>query len=315
MCLNGVKSVRKGRSHEQEIPANFMMRFDLLAARLVGGLFAPWQRRWAARPQTLPSTKPVTMITGATVGIGNALALELGRGGDDLFLLGRDVEKLAALATRLKPDVKGEVYTLAVDFKEADFLPLIEAFLTREGLHVERLINNAGLGERDEFLKTDPALLDEILAVNIRALSLLTRAFLTGMIERGHGAILNVASLGGLAPAPFQSIYYSSKAYVIHLSEALAHEFAGRGVYIAALCPGPTKTDFHKKIQARRALYLLIMGQMAPARVARAAHRALLMRHWALITPGPLSPFIGLALRVIPGSLLAPFMGLLFKKW
>ncbi len=186
--------------------------------------------------------------------------------------------------------------------------------MAAEGLHVERLINNAGLGEPDEFLNSEPALLDEILTVNIRALTLLTRALLPGMLSRGHGAVLNVASIGGLAPAPYQSVYYASKAYVINFTEALAHVVRGQGVFISAVCPGPTRTGFHDKIKAKKALYLLIFGQIAPRRVARSAHRALLMRHWAVITPGILSPFLGLALRVIPASLITPLMGILYRK-
>lgn len=291
-----------------------MMAPDLALARWVGAFFAPWQRRAAVRSPEL-QTKPLTIITGASGGLGSAIAHELGRAGDHLLLIGRDEARLAALASEVGLVSSGEVHVYVQDFEAEDCASKLEAEVSRLGFHAARLINNAGLGERDEFLDMDEAGLDALLKVNVRALTVLTRQFLPGMVARGDGAILNMASVGGLAPAPYQSVYYASKAYVINFSEALAHEIRGRGVYIAAVCPGPAKTDFHKKIKARRALYQVIVGKIAPRRVARSVHRALLMRHWALVTPGLITPFLGFALRVIPGSLMAPFMGVLFKKW
>lgn len=294
------------------------MAFDLSIARLIGRLFAPWQRRRAVRAAEMDDLRPVTVITGASGGIGRALALELGAAGDELLLLGRDGAALAALAQEVRETGAGagaEVHWLAFDLSAPDCAEQVADNLRDLGGYAARLVNNAGFGEQEMFAETDPALLDELLAVNIRALTLLTRRFLPEMVARGEGAVINMASVGGFAPAPYQSVYYASKAYVISFTEALAFELRGRGVYLAAVCPGPVKTAFHEKIKAKRALYLLLFGRMAPARVARSVHRALLMRHWAVVTPGLITPFLGAALRVIPDSLMAPFMGLLYKKW
>lgn len=295
-------------------------RIDLPLARAVGACLRPWQRRSAARLPKKDDKIPMTLITGASRGIGAALAFELAAAGEHLLLIGQDEARLTKVcADVLALDQGGAkdqlIVPLVLDLTAEDAIERIEAALEVHGGYVSRLLNNAGLGERDEFLAADFDQLDQVMAVNVRALVRLTHHFLPSMIKRGEGAVVNMASIGGLAPGPYQSVYYASKAFVISFSEALAHELRGRGVYVGAVLPGPTKTAFHKKIGGQRAFYYWLMWKMSPRSVARSVHRALLMRHWAVITPGPFYMLLGAALRVIPDSLLAPFFGLLYRKW
>ena len=289
-------------------------RFDLKFAQLVGALFRPWQRRNV--PADLPSieTKPLTVITGATGGIGQALAHELADAGHNLLLLGRNEQGLQALSDALKEKSDKTILTLAVDLLSDDAGAFIETVAQAKGFHVACLINNAGLGEPEHFLESDPLTLKKVMDLNMQVLIGLTHHFMPGMVARGSGAVINMASIGGLAPAPYQSIYFATKTFVITFTESLAHEVRGAGVYVAAILPGPTKTDFHDKIGGKRALYLKVMGQMKPELVARSTHRALLMQHWPIITPGMILMILGLCLRVIPASLLTPLLGLLYKK-
>lgn len=307
-----------------------VFRADLIAARFVGFVGRPWRRRHVRRDVRSdvsgPETMPVTLITGASGGIGMAMATEFALDGHTLLLLGRDevrlagaVKKAGAAAAHSKIAKKSggraaDVNSLQLDLLEPEALEKIDGFLVQKGLHVEVLVNNAGIAERDPFLDNDALMLEHVMQLNMEVLTKLTHRYLSPMIERGSGAVINIASIGGLVPGPYQSVYYASKAYVISLTEALAHELRGRGVYIGAVLPGPTKSAFHLKSNGIGSLYLKVFGQMRASTVARVTHRALLMRHWAIITPGPLYMVLGFCMRVIPSSLLVPLMGILYKQ-
>ena len=288
--------------------------FDLKAAAFIGSLTEFWRRRRLPSEISPPDTKPIVLITGGSSGIGAALAKELAEAGHNLLLIGQNEEKLRAVAARLQEVGTGTILSLALDLSQLHMHQMIEDLLEAQGYHVEILVNNAGLGERDEFLDAEWDDLQHIIDVNITALTALTHRFLPQMVERGKGALLNVSSLGGLTPGPYHSIYYSSKAYVLNFTESLANEVRGKGVYIAAILPGPTKTAFHTKIENHNSFFNYLFWKMRPRTVARSMHRALLMRTWAVVTPTPLYAVAALCLRVIPGSLMAPIMGFFYKR-
>lgn len=287
--------------------------FDIKFAKAVGWVTGFWRRRGVKKGITPPETKPFILLTGATGGIGQSMAREFCEAGYNLLLLGRDETLINTLMLELPGSGDNEVLGFSVDLKEADLIDMIDDFLRDNNAHVEVLINNAAVGEQYTFLNSDYYELSDVLRVNIDVVTRLTHHFLPQMVERGKGAILNIASIGGLTPSPYQAVYYASKSYVIHLTESLAHEVRGKGVYIGAVLPGPTRTRFHDKINKRKSLYLTLFGEMDPDRVARATYRAMLMGLWPLITPGFLYTVLGVCLRVIPGSIMAPFMGLLYK--
>lgn len=290
-------------------------RLDLALSRLVGAVFSPWRRRKVQRDQIIkPVGKPVTLITGATGGIGEAIALRLGAAGHNLLLTGRNEDQLLDLAKEIKGKADVVVMTLALDLSDKQAHLIIDELCEAQAVYIDVLINNAGLAEKRSFLNNDPALIETVIDIDITVLTRLMRHYLPSMIARARGAVINVSSIGGLAPGPYQSVYYASKAYVTSLTEAVAHEVRGQGVYVGTILPGPTKSAFHDRANGRGSLYLKFFGQMAAVRVALTIERALLSRHWPLLTPGPFYMIIAFCMRVIPGSLLTPVLGILYKQ-
>lgn len=183
--------------------------------------------------------KLVTLVTGASSGIGELLAREAAKRGHALVLTARRGDRLRSLADELRG---AEV--IAADLADPEGPAAIEAALTDRGLSVDVLINNAGLGQRGQ-VATIP--LDRQLAqidVNVRALTELTVRLLPAMVARRRGGILNVASTAAFQPGPNMAVYYATKAYVLSFSEALHEELLPLGINVSALCPGPTRSEF-----------------------------------------------------------------------
>jgi short-subunit dehydrogenase len=222
-----------------------------------------------------PNLRPLALVTGASRGIGAALARELARHGHDLVLSARDTGSMQALAGELR-SLGAEATVVAADLSLPGAAAQLADAIERGGLSVDVLINNAGLGGLGRFDRLDPARIGEMLQVNIVALTELTRRLLPGMIARGHGRIMLVASVAGFQPGPNMAVYFASKAYVLSLGEALAHELRGTGVTVTTLCPGATATDFFEVAGATQGFLARRRGHMMSAeRVARTGYRAL----------------------------------------
>jgi short-subunit dehydrogenase len=185
------------------------------------------------------------LITGASAGIGREFARQLtGRAGA-LVLVARRLERLEELRDELtKRDPNLNVLIRAVDLSQSSEVDQLCAWLEREKMAVDFLINNAGLGDRGVFATSDPQRVREMLTVNVAALTTLTRALLPAMIEKKRGAILNVSSSAGFLPIKKLAVYAATKAYVTSFSEALRAEVQGSGIAVTALCPGPVHTEF-----------------------------------------------------------------------
>ncbi|MGH9540374.1 MAG: SDR family NAD(P)-dependent oxidoreductase [Terriglobales bacterium] len=181
------------------------------------------------------------LITGASMGIGAALARALAREGRRLILTGRNLERLERVAAEAGP---GAARVVAADLRTETGVDQIEEFLAREGLRVDLLINNAGFGSGGDFSALPLERELQMLDVNLRSLVELTHRHLARMRERGGGAIVNVASTAAFQPVPYMAAYSASKAFVLHFSLALWQENRGRGVHVMALCPGTTRTGF-----------------------------------------------------------------------
>src|SRR5262249_3026124 len=166
----------------------------------------------------------MTVVTGASEGIGYALARRFAEGGHDLILIARSAGPLAAAADRIRAKAKVAAIPLALDITSPDAIAAIDATLARHSAYADVLINSAGLGVAGRFAEQAPEAMARLIAVNVTALTALTRHFLSGMRVRGRGGILNLASLGSYTPGPYQAVYYASKAYVLSLSEAIAAE-------------------------------------------------------------------------------------------
>jgi len=184
------------------------------------------------------------LITGASSGIGAAIAREYARRGKPLVLTARRVERLEALAAELRTSVPCEV--IAADLAEPDAPERLYSATQARGLFVDTLVNNAGYGVPGRYLSEDWQTHAGFLQVMIVAVGQLTRLYLPAMEAAGRGRILNVASLAGLVPASAgHTMYGATKAWLIRFSECLALEMQPRGVHVTALCPGFTYTEFH----------------------------------------------------------------------
>jgi hypothetical protein len=190
-----------------------------------------WQGRWA-------------LVTGASAGIGEALAVELAAAGVHLVLTARRRERLEALASRLKTEYKVETRVLVADLEQASAPQGLFEATEGQGTEIDVLINNAGFGLYGEFHKSD---LDRLLAmveVNCLVVVHLTRLFLPKMNLRRRGDVMIVASTAAYQPVPYISTYAATKAFDRFLAEALAEEEKPYGVRVSALCPGPTESEF-----------------------------------------------------------------------
>ena len=181
----------------------------------------------------------VTLITGASAGLGADFARQCSARGERLVLVARRRDKLEALASEL-----GNARSVAMDLGLPGATAALVADLAAHDEQVGTLINNAGFGLWGKFALLDGARQRAMIDLNCGTLVELTHAVLPGMIERGQGAILNLASTAAFQPGPGMAVYFATKAFVLSFSEALHEEVASKGVRVTALCPGPTRTEF-----------------------------------------------------------------------
>lgn len=248
---------------------------------------------------------PTALITGASSGIGKELAKIHAERGGNVVLVARRKDRLEILKKELESQHGVQALILAQDLAQSDAAEAVHAAVEEAGWQVDYLINNAGFGGHGRFWERDPALDAAMIDVNVRALTLLTRAFVPQMIQRGRGRILNVASTAGFLPGPLQAVYYASKAYVVSFSAALSEELAGTGVKVTALCPGPVQTEFFQVADAE-GVELTKRMVASPRKVAEVGYRAMLAGRRLAFD----KPLLGMALRrVVP---LMP-LGLVLK--
>ena len=193
---------------------------------------------------------PAALITGASTGIGREFASICARDGYDVVLVARSAEKLELLATQIREQTSKSAHVLLKDLSKPDAARELFEEVSRLGIDVEILINNAGFGLLGLFWELDESEQMEMIRLNIAALTQLTRLFLPGFIQRRRGGILNVASTAAFQPGPLMAVYYASKSYVVSFSEAIYNEVRDYGVAITCLCPGPTRTEFDKRAGA-----------------------------------------------------------------
>jgi short-subunit dehydrogenase len=217
----------------------------------------------------MPAPETV-LVTGASSGIGRELARGFAREGCSCVLLARSEDTLRTLADTLRSHYDVDAHVLVVDLSTPDATDKVEARLDDAGLTVDVLVNNAGFGARGRFAELDAQRQANMVQVNVAALTALTRRLLPGMLERGRGGVLNVASTAAFQPGPYMSVYYATKAYVLSFSEGLAEEVAGRGVTVTCLAPGPTRTAFVEAADMDDAALFEWAEPMTPAAVAQA---------------------------------------------
>src|SRR5258707_3638316 len=188
------------------------------------------------------SNKGVAVITGASSGIGAVYADRLAKRGYDLILVARNEARLKALSARLTSETGRSVAALAADLNDKEELAKVETTL-RDEQTITMLVNNAGIASVAPLLNADVEKMDDMIALNITALTRLTYAAAPAFVARGAGTIINIASVVGISPETLNGVYSASKAYVLALSHSLQHELASKGIRVQSVLPSPTATD------------------------------------------------------------------------
>jgi|SRR3984957_552044 len=221
----------------------------------------PWSGKWA-------------LVTGASAGIGTALAEELAHGGANLVLTARRRERLEELAQKVETAHKIRTKIFVADLKEAEAPERIFQFTKEQGIEVELLINNAGFGAYGEFQTVETDRLTEMVEVNCAAVVHLTRLYLPEMVARRHGDVLIVASTASFQSVPYLSTYAATKAFDLLFAEGLAEEMKPYGVRVCALCPGSTESEF-AEVAGQSHLAATRANRETAEKVARTGLRAL----------------------------------------
>ena len=238
------------------------------------------------------------LITGASSGIGLELAKCFAADGSRLVLVARNSVTLEKLAEEMRRDNKIEAIVLPADLSLPETPKRIFQELSARNISVDVLVNNAGFGLHDSFVKLPLQRQLEIIQVNVTALTELTGLFLPGMIQRKSGGILNVGSVAGFLPGPGMAVYYASKAFVLSFTEALAGELSGSGLAFSALCPGATETNFSQVARGRKLRESKTI-KMSAEDVARYGHRAFRKKQ-VIAIPGFQNRILVFLTRILP---------------
>lgn len=242
-----------------------------------------------------------TIITGGTEGIGLQLAKFFAADNHNLIIAARNQKKLEEVKNQFENKYEISVETIQVDLSVDKSCEKIIRIVEEKNLIVDNLINNAGIGSFGLFNEAEEGFEEQLININIIALTNLTKYFLKKMIKRGCGGIMNVASTAAFVGGPKMAMYYSSKAYVLSLTEALHDEAKSFGVRVSCLCPGPVKTAFQEKSGIKKSekskKYL-----MGAEEVAKEAYLGFL-KGKAIIIPGYKNKLLVLGNKLIPRSL------------
>ena len=248
--------------------------------------------------------RPVTLITGASAGLGAEFARQCARRGDELVLVARRSDRLEQLAAEI-----GRAHVILADLSKPDAAAKAIAEMSARGLWVRTLINNAGFGLRGAFdaLPLDRQL--EMIDLNCRALTDLAYAVIDDMERRGGGAILNLASTAAFQAGPRMAVYFATKAYVLSFTEALHEELKPRGIKVSALCPGPTRTEFGA-VAGFRDDGAFDRVSMDATKVVRIGLKGL-ERNKAVVVPGLLNKAGAASTRFVPRPIVRKIAGAL----
>lgn len=272
-----------------------------------------WVRRYAdPMPEAIARVQglaPATVITGASEGLGLALARRIAREGRTVVLLARSSDVLDDAARELSSAYpNSRVIAEALDVSEPTAPQILDTLLTRHQLYLDVLVNNAGIGLGGEFTAIEESKIDELVATNIAALTRLTRHYLPAMRERARGGVMNLASLASFVPGPWQAPYFASKAYVLSLTAAIGSECAGEGVRICVIAPGPIETRIHRKMRTTNTFYRLLLPSIPADRMARLAWRSYRLGR-RVVVPGVVNSIFAWAGRAMPFEILLPLVG------
>jgi short-subunit dehydrogenase len=249
----------------------------------------------------------VTLITGASAGIGTELARVFASNGHRVVLVARRADRLKTLSGEITAAGGATPIVISCDLEQSDAGDKIAAALAAEGVEVEFVVNNAGFGLFGNAIEMDRVEQLGIIALNIRAVTDLSLRFSDQLI-RHRGGILNVGSIAGFLPGPGMAVYYASKAYVLSFSEALRRELAPFGVRVTVLCPGPVPSEFQERAGFEPGFDSSVLNVSA-SDVAQAGYRGLMANKRAVL-PGLGIKFVPLLLRLFPRGFILGAVGL-----
>lgn len=255
------------------------------------------------------SENPVMLVTGASAGIGAAIAREYASRGWDLVLTARRKGRLDALGAQLSDEFGITSHSLTADLFEADAVSQLLAAIKAQGLKIDGVINNAGYGHPGAYLESDWNAHARFNHLMVGVPCELTHALLPDMVSRGFGRVMNVASLAGHMPGSRgHTLYAASKSYLVKFSESLNMELDGSGVFVSALCPGFTYTEFHDVNGTRQALNKLPDYMMMQADRCAKLGVAALERNEAVYIPGRINNGLARLARLLPRKLTQRLM-------
>jgi short-subunit dehydrogenase len=246
----------------------------------------------------MPS-RPVALITGASMGLGAEFARLFAANGHDLVLTARSADKLASVKREIENLHGASVRVIVADLAEPGAPRAIYDEIAAAGIEISVLVNNAGYGMYGFFHEVDRDAVMDMIQVNVNALVLLTRLFIGDMVGRGRGRILNVASTAAFQPGPLQPVYYATKAFVLSFTEAIANELKGTGVTATALCPGPVATGFQERANVGDVRGLRLMMRTTPEQVVREGFDGM-VKGKSVVIPGMLNRILVFLLRFSP---------------
>ena len=254
----------------------------------------------------MSALRPVTLITGASAGIGVELARVFARNGHKLALVARREDRLRALAGEIAAMPVGRPIVIVDDLAKPGAAARIRAALAEHGAEPQYVVNNAGFGLVGRADVRDRVEQLEMIDLNVRTLTELSLAFVDSM-ERHKGGLLNVGSVAGFLPGPGSAVYYATKAFVLSFTEALHSELAPRGIKVTVLCPGPVPTEFAERagVKGKEAPGLLVQTAQT---VAEAGYRGL-MRGQRTVVPGLGNKILTLVVRFVPRRRLLRAVG------
>jgi len=251
-------------------------------------------------------TERVTLITGASAGIGTELARVFASNGHRVALVARRADRLKTLSGEITAAGGAAPIVISCDLEQSDAGDEIAAALAAEGVEVEFVVNNAGFGLFGNAIEMDRVEQLGIIALNIRAVTDLSLRFSDQLI-RHRGGILNVGSIAGFLPGPGMAVYYASKAYVLSFSEALRRELAPRGVRVTVLCPGPVPSEFQARAGFAPGFDSAVLNVSA-SDVAQAGYRGLMANKRAVL-PGLGIKIVPFLLRLFPRGFILGAVG------
>lgn len=260
-------------------------------------------------------SRETVLVTGASMGIGAALARRFAGAGHDLVLVARSLDKLEALADELTASHGVKVVSIAADLALDGAVARLAATLKRRRLAIDILVNNAGINDLGHFARMTPAANQAIIRLNVAAATAMMSHFIPPMVARGHGRVLNIASTSAFVPVPFMATYAASKAYLLSLTESVSEELQGTGVTMTALCPGVTATPMLDAMAAENPRFVRLVAStvLDATEVADAGFDAC-MSGQVVQVPERVNLLTALASRAMPKWMMRRLVGFIGRK-